>query len=258
MAHRLTPSRLSLPTLRDLSWPQVRPLTHHLRLLAVSTAEIQALDLQTIETVGIPRLLLMEHAGMALAHVACRLWLTLPRSRRAASPPIVICAGSGYNGGDGLCAARHLSQAGCRVRVLLSGSQERLAREPRIYADILRSTNVPVSEISANDAETALARAGIIVDALLGVGLRGPVRPSVAALIHRINAARRPIVSADIPSGLDADTGAPQGVAVMATSTVTFGLPKRGLLIGQGPRHAGRVEVADIGIPRRLMTRLAQ
>lgn len=231
-------------------------MTSRTRSSAVSTAEIQRLDTDTIDTVGIPRLLLMEHAGLALAHVAHRIFLQTRRSAPAMrASEIVVCAGSGYNGGDGLCAAWHLAHLGCSVRVLLSGSFDDRPAEPKIYAGILRSLRVPMLETTEVDATQILPRATLIVDALLGVGLRGPIRSSMATLIAEMNRARRPVVSADIPSGLDADTGLPRGTAVVAAATVTFGLPKHGLLIRQGPRHAGRVHVADIGLPRSLTTR---
>ena len=100
-----------------------------------------------------------------------------------------------------------------------------------------------------------MRRASVIIDALLGVGLAGPVRPLYAHVIAAINRAKRPVVAVDVPSGLDADTGRVQGAAVKATLTVTFGLPKQGFFLHDGPAHVGRLIVDNIGLPSRLLKR---
>ncbi len=210
---------------------------------------MQAIDEAAIHTFGIPRLLLMEHAGLAVARVAADRLRTL----HGAKPAVMVCCGSGYNGGDGLAAARHLHRWGIELSVILAGSANRLRAEPAIYAAILRRVGVAVHELG-NPADLApikarLARAALLVDALLGIGATGPVRDPLRGLIELMNRSGRPIVSADIPSGLHADTGAVQGIAVRATTTVTFGLPKRGCLRGEGPAHTGRLLVDSITIP---------
>jgi len=93
----------------------------------------------------------------------------------------------------------------------------------------------------------------LLIDALVGIGARGTVREPLASLISWMNRSGKPIVAIDVPSGLDADTGLVQGVAVKATVTVTFGLPKRGCLLGQGPAHSGTVMVDSITIPHALL-----
>jgi NAD(P)H-hydrate epimerase len=94
---------------------------------------------------------------------------------------------------------------------------------------------------------------GLIVDALLGIGVRGTIREPIASMIHVLNRCGKPIVSADVPSGLDGDTGLPQGRAVKASVTVTFGLPKQGCFIGQGPWHTGTLITEPITIPPALL-----
>jgi len=211
---------------------------------------MQQIDELAIHSIGIPRLLLMEHAGLAVARVV----------REMLSPSqqeVLVCCGMGYNGGDGLCAARHLLQWDYRLSVILVGSIKRLSEEPATYAKILTSLDVPIQELESHDdlspVREQLTRADLIVDALLGIGLRGPMRPLYGRLITLMNEAHKRIVSVDVPSGLDADSGLPHGVAVHATVTVTFGLPKQGLLCAEGPGHAGRVIVDDISIPGRLL-----
>lgn len=217
---------------------------------AVSVQDMQQIDRTAIRTMGIPRLLLMEHAGLAVARAV--------RTLRAESRGhVLVCCGLGYNGGDGLCAARHLAQEGYRLRVVLLGSIERLKDEPATYARILKALAVPIIEAESADqlrvTQKALGHADVLIDALLGIGLQGPVRPLYAQLITWMNEAGKPIVSVDIPSGLDADTGLPHEVAVHATVTVTFGLAKQGCFCGQGPAHVGQLIVDGIGIPPRLL-----
>lgn len=212
---------------------------------------MQRADAHAIERFGIPRLLLMDHAGAALARAA-RPWL----SRRGRA---VVCCGTGYNGGDGLCAAWYLAQEGARPRVLLMDRGGALRDEPAVYFRMLRALRVPCQRVSTVKSMRRFLRScDVILDALLGIGLRGAVRPSYAAVIQHINASGRPVVAADVPSGLDADEGEPLGCAVRATITVTFGAAKRGLAQRQGPAYAGRVIVEDIGIPARVLRAAAR
>lgn len=211
---------------------------------------MQQIDRAAIDTLGIPRLLLMEHAGAAVARVARALL-------RSPSSPIGICCGAGFNGGDGLAAARHLHDWGYPLEILIIAEIARLREEPRTFAHILQRLGVPLRVIgSAADAETfqpVLRRCGLLIDALLGIGASGAVREPIASLIAAMNRAGVPILSADVPSGLDADTGAVQGIAVKAAHTVTFGRPKLGLFLQQGPAHAGALTVDAITIPRQLL-----
>lgn len=211
---------------------------------------MQQIDAEAIDTFGIPRLLLMEHAGLAVANAVASL-------SRAAS--VLVCCGTGYNGGDGLCAARHLHHRGYAPRVVLAGRRDQLRDEPKIYATIIQRLGVAIVEVtSPADLERVggwIASSALIIDALLGIGVRGAVREPVASLIERLNASGKPIVAADIPSGLDGDTGLPLGCAVKATVTVTFGLPKRGCVEAQGPAHVGTLIVDSITMPRSLLER---
>lgn len=214
---------------------------------------MQAVDRAAIERFKIPRILLMEQAGKAVAEQVQRRVRTTPPAHR----PIIACCGIGFNGGDGLCAARYLASWGYPVRVVLAGTAAHLKDEPAIYLRILRALGVPIQELTNERRLDALSRAwrhaAVIIDAVLGIGLRGPVRPLQASLIAAINHARRRVVAVDVPSGLDADTGLPQPVAVRATVTVTFGLPKIGCLRAQGPAHVGTLIIEEIGFPQTLL-----
>jgi NAD(P)H-hydrate epimerase len=216
---------------------------------AVSVARMQAIDAEAITALGIPRLILMEHAGRAVAGAVRRL-LPKPAS-------VLVCSGTGFNGGDGLAAARHLHQRGYPVAVVLAGRRAQLREEPAVFAAILERLGVRVQECPGLEqlaaAEQRLAGSRLVVDALLGIGARGAAREPIASLIAAMNRCGATVVSADVPSGLDGDTGAVQGVAVKATATVAFGLVKRGCLLGQGPAHAGRLIVDAITIPPHLL-----
>lgn len=211
---------------------------------------MQRIDAAAIERLGIPRLLLMDHAGLAVARAVQAL---APTSSR----PILICSGTGFNGGDGLAAARHLQAWGYPIRLLLAGRLAQLREEPAVYATILQRLGLPVMELT--DARTfphvdhVLKECGLIIDALLGIGARGIVREPMASLIERLNRSGKPIVAIDLPSGLDGDTGRVQGIAVKATVTVALGVPKHGCVLHDGPAHVGSLTTDPITIPRMLL-----
>jgi len=205
----------------------------------VSAAEMRALDRHTIESLGVPAELLMECAGQAVAAQALRL-----RAALAPEAPLVVACGVGGNGGDGLVAARRLHMEGAPVRIwplAPRGFRGAAAANWRRA----RAAGVPV-------ASRAPGLAGaLVVDALFGAGLSRAVAGAAAAAIRRIRAARERgcrVLSVDLPSGLDADTGQPLGIAVAADCTLTLGLPKLGLALPPGRGLAGRVRVARIGI----------
>jgi ADP-dependent NAD(P)H-hydrate dehydratase / NAD(P)H-hydrate epimerase len=197
--------------------------------------EMRAVDKWAIETKGIPSLDLMERAGEGLAAVV---------GQQAPAGRVVIVCGKGNNGGDGLVAARLLRQAAREVDVLTVWPPDALQGDAA--AQLERLPGDRPQPFSAD----ALERAQVIVDALLGTGASGAPRDPAAAVIDAINAAKAPVVAADIPSGVDASTGAVEGVAVEAVATATFHRAKPGLWIRPGKAHAGRVHVIDIGIPR--------
>jgi NAD(P)H-hydrate epimerase len=214
-------------------------------VLPVFTAsEMRALDARAISSLGIPGPRLMEAAGAGAGDVIARE-LGPIRGKRV----LVLC-GKGNNGGDGFVVARRLKRRGAIVRALLVGRRADVRGDAALALGRWRGR---VEEIRAESGlatlEHALAQAHVVVDALLGTGLAGPARGLTAQAIEAVNAAGRPVVSLDLPSGLGADHGALLGPTVQATLTCTFAGYKRSLLLHPGAAQAGRVRVIDIGIP---------
>ncbi|MCW3001649.1 MAG: NAD(P)H-hydrate dehydratase [Conexibacter sp.] len=198
--------------------------------------QLRATDAWAIEQLGIPGIDLMERAGEGLARVV---------ADGAPAGDVAVVCGGGNNGGDGYVAARLLRQAGRQVRVLSTVDPAGLKGDARVNLERLPG-DPPV-----RFGPTALDGAAVIVDAILGTGFRGAPRDDVAAAIAAINRFDAPVVAADVPSGVDAATGAVEGQAVRATVTATFHTAMPGLWILPGKAHAGDVVVIDIGIPKK-------
>jgi len=222
--------------------------------IVLNPEAVQRLDRLAWERYGIPTLLLMEHAGLAVAREVEGLLRRRAVARRRPRRGRVVCVcGKGNNGGDGFVAARYLVRQGVRVDVFGMAGLRGLKGDALFNARILTKLGAVIRPLKRKkDLERlrkALASADAVVDALLGVGARGAVREPLAAVIRLINASAAPVVAVDVPSGLDSRTGQCLGVCVRARRTVTFTALKTGLVRGQGPRMSGLVRVADIGIP---------
>ena len=214
----------------------------------VTAAEMRRIDQDTIEGIGIPGIVLMETAGSAIVRTIEQHYPTCQR--------IGILAGKGNNGGDGIVIARQLAHIGRDVHLFLVSPQESFTGEAHINLQIAKNLGLAVKEV-LTDAELKsdanIASCELLVDAIFGTGLRGAVRDPIVAVINAINHLPTPILSVDLPSGLDADTGQPLGTCVQADQTVTIGLPKRGLLMHPGAELAGKLEVVDIGFPEQVV-----
>jgi ADP-dependent NAD(P)H-hydrate dehydratase / NAD(P)H-hydrate epimerase len=196
---------------------------------------MRATDRWAIDERGVPGIELMERAGEGLARVV---------ADRAGPGRLAVVCGKGNNGGDGLVAARLLRQTGREVDVLLVWPAEWLSDDAKAQLERL-----PGPAAVAWDP-ARLEKAQGILDALLGTGFSGAPRDPLDGVIDAINHARARVVAADVPSGVDASSGAVEGVAVRADATATFHRAKPGLWIHPGKAHAGQVTVVDIGIPR--------
>jgi len=208
--------------------------------------EMRRLDRRAIDELGMPGADLMENAGRGAAaevKALCEEW-RLPKNARVA----VVC-GKGGNGGDGFVVARWLKKWGARPDVLLAFPEAEIGGDAgEKLRELKRAGLRPWLVEDERAAAEALARADLVVDALLGTGSRGAPEGRVARLIALINAGRCPVVALDVPSGVSADDGTAAEPAVAATLTLTFAGMKRGLVTGAGADLAGHVEVVPIGV----------
>ncbi len=206
--------------------------------------DLQALDRYTMEELGLPGVVLMENAGAA---VVSDLQIDYPEK----TTKFVILAGSGNNGGDGFVIARRLSDFGYHVRLCLLVERERLKGDARVHFDVYCRRGLPLFELaksSINKLRTEIAHADVIVDAMLGTGVRGGIREPFASTIDYVNKLGIPVLAVDIPSGVNADTGEVEDKAIKATKTITFVIPKKGFFLQDGPRYIGEWKVANISV----------
>ncbi len=208
---------------------------------AVTATEMQEVDRVAVEEVGLELLQMMENAGRILAwHV---------RDVLGEDGAVTVVAGDGGNGGGGMVCARHLANRGIPIRVLLDRPPQELsgvaAHQHRILDEMGTPTTSDLSDLTHANGQP------LVVDALIGYGLDGDLRPPASDLIDGMNRRPEPVVALDVPSGVDATTGETHGVAVQPDRTVTLALPKTGLGAVAGPLY-----LADISIPRTVYERL--
>ena len=239
----MPPAPLSLYPLRPLSG-----------VPAVTATQMAEIDRLALDDAHLTLLQMMENAGRSLALVV-RDYLP------SAGSSILILAGSGRNGGGALTAARHLRNWGFDVRVVLTAApgalHEATAQQHQIlHKDGLRALWPGAPEFDDRFPEV-LAEAGVVVDGLVGYGLRGPLSGDVAVLTEAVlDRAPPAVVALDVPTGFNATTGAVEGAGIVATATVTLALPKTGLLKREAAAAVGDLLLADIGIPAYIPGRL--
>jgi NAD(P)H-hydrate epimerase len=210
---------------------------------AVTAEQMRELDRIATQETGPSLLQMMENAGRNLATLAMELMASQWRTARVA-----VLAGSGGNGGGGICAARHLSNHGVCV-ILCLAVPDRLSEAARVQRKIFRFTNG--DEVKAG--ELANLQPDLIIDALIGYGLKAGPRGATAELIAWAGKKNVPILSLDVPSGIEATIGQAMGEFIRPKWTMTLALPKSGLL----PQNSGQLFLADIGIPLSAIRRLA-
>ncbi len=214
----------------------------------VTSSEMRELDRKTIEAIGLPAIVLMERAGSAVARVI--------REKLAdvAEPIVFVFCGKGNNGGDGFVVARHLWEDGILVETFCTVAPEQLKGEAAINCHIAGKLGIPLTVISSGEDLLRLngPAPDLIVDALLGTGISGPVRGTAKEIIEFINDWGAPVVALDIPSGLDADSGRIAGETIQAEITVALALPKQCHVFNPARQRAGELYIADIGIPSSL------
>jgi NAD(P)H-hydrate epimerase len=237
-------------------------------VILATSAQMREIDRIAIHELGVPGEELMERAGSEVAAAIIEEFGPIEGKR------VVVVAGKGNNGGDGFVVARRMLEAGALPRVALVGSRAEVRGDAAGALARADAAGVPVSVIEGDErawgtvranVSDALAGADLVVDALLGTGAAGAPRGAIVEAIAAIGALEpvgesrgpRPVIAIDIPSGIDADTGAAPGPAVHAALTVTLALAKPGLFLYPGRSHVGRLRVADIGIPAAALDRVA-
>jgi NAD(P)H-hydrate epimerase len=218
----------------------------------LSRDEVRGIDARAARELGMPTLILMENAGRGAA--AC-----LRESGVATSARGLILCGPGNNGGDGGVVARHLDLWGYPVRVAWFAAADRLRGDAAVQFQILARSGFDQTcwddeaSVTPERLDALLAGADWLVDALLGTGLTRPVEGTLRTVIEAMNRSGKPVFALDLPSGLDADTGRPLGVAVRARATATFVAPKLGFAAPGTDAYTGDVAVIDIGVPRAIL-----
>ena len=216
----------------------------------ITTDQMRKVDRAMVEEYGISLIQMMENAGRNLAHRARSRFLNGdPTGQR-----VLVLAGKGGNGGGGLVCARRLHSWGAKTLVYLSAPASRMTEATHHQLAALRHTNIPV-EVTGNDTE--IPSSNLIVDALIGYGLRDAPRGGTADLIQAANEHSAPTLALDVPSGLDATTGVVYHPAIRAAATLTLALPKQGLASQRGREYVGELYLADIGVPPELYERSA-
>jgi len=217
----------------------------------VTSQQIQRLDNIAINKYKIDSLFLMENAGRAIADEAASI-LKNKKTKKVA----VIC-GKGNNGGDGFVAARYLINQGFEVKNFLLGKVKEITSDPYVNLDMLLKSNQKIFELTNLKAFNAMKKnikdCSVVIDAIFGVGLKGEVKEPFKTAINFLNRSKKIVISVDVPSGLDVNTGLPLGACVKAYRTISFSLAKRGFFINQGPNFVGKLKIADIGIPKSLI-----
>ena len=215
-------------------------------LKIVTSEEMQSLDRRTIEELGIPGMVLMENAGRAVYERIIR--------RIDTDKSVIVLAGRGNNGGDGFVVARHLFNNGYKVKIFLMAKKEDLKGDALLNCLIAEKIGLSIREILSDSdlplLTSELYMGDLLIDGLLGTGIKGGARGLIAEVIKIVNASGKTVIAIDTPSGLDCTTGHVEGPCIKATETVTFCLPKRGMFIFPGGLYVGNLVVADISIPK--------
>lgn len=221
-----------------------------MKVIATRT-EIQAVDACTINEIGIPSMVLMERAALAVVQVLMDYMEELDLFGCHHAPAVLVVTEGGNNGGDGLAIARLLSEQGCRVDVYQVGGLKRESEQYQQQKHILQQLHIDIKEgITAEEMEQwKQPRYDVVVDALFGVGLHREIVSPQKEVLEALNALGGLKCAVDMPTGIDSTTGHLYGTAFRADLTVTFGCMKTGQLLGEGPDYCGDVIVADIGFP---------
>lgn len=221
---------------------------------AVTVNQMREVDRIMVEEIGVSIIMMMENASRNIAVFARKLL-----EGSVLNKTIVILCGKGNNGGDGLGAARHLTNFGAKCEIILSTSPDELRNEPKVQLEVLKHIGVPILEADKTNREfliTKINSADLIIDALLGYNLKGNPREPITTLIQLANQSNRLILAVDIPSGMSGDTGEANKPTIVAKYTLTLALPKVGLLEDMAKEYVGELYLADLSVPERVYEKI--
>ncbi|MBQ9858583.1 MAG: NAD(P)H-hydrate dehydratase [Oscillospiraceae bacterium] len=211
-------------------------------MMLLNSETMKALDAYAINELGIPSLTLMDNAAEHIVNAVVQ----------HGGETVAVFAGSGNNGGDGICAAAKLTKLGYTVRTFMVGSFDKMTPDTKAMTEILMEAGGNLEEFSDSEDTAKFVRScDVIIDAMLGIGLNAELRGKYIDAVSMINKAWGFVIAADIPTGVSADTGLVMGDAVKADLTVTFSCPKAGQFVEPGCVYCGKVQVCDIGIPEK-------
>jgi len=221
----------------------------------VTPSQMSEIDRISIEEYGIPGIVLMENAALAVVDKVISIF-----DGRARGKKVVIAAGKGNNGGDGFAVARHLFNIGVETLVFLAARKENIKGDALTNLNILDRIGVPVyileNEQDFDLFSNSVTSAHIVIDAIFGTGFKGIVKGTEEKMIEIINNSSTPVLAVDIPSGINGETGRAEGIHINASWTVTFRYPKVGLIVYPGCEACGELTVADIGFAREAVNRV--
>ena len=217
----------------------------------VTAEQIRELDRQATARLGMPGVVLMENAGRAVVEFMQREFGDLQGKM------VVVACGTGNNGGDGFVITRYLSLAGANVFVFIIGDESKISGDAKIHYEIMKRSKCYIDDQTVDEfglfMESNATEIDFVVDALLGTGMkdapREPISNSIRSINRRFDGADYQVISVDIPSGVDADTGATPGDTVHATDTITFAYPKLGMFLPPGSNYVGELHIENIGVP---------
>ncbi len=216
--------------------------------LILSVSQMSAMDQHAIKELGLPGICLMENAGRGAAEAI------LDEVEKRDADSIAILCGGGNNGGDGYVIARHLVNQGLDPQVFALAPASKLKGDAATNRKVVENMGVQVQDLTDDGDLPDFREFDLVIDAMLGTGVKGSPQGVYARIIGAVTDSLTPVIAIDIPSGVQGDTGAVEGPAIMAESTLTMGAVKRGLLLPPGVDYTGEVQVLDLGYDPEAMT----
>ena len=224
------------------------------KIPSVTVDQMREVDRIMVEEIGVSIMMMMENASRNIAILSRKLLKGSVKGKT-----ITVLCGKGNNGGDGLGAARHLTNFGAKCRIILATSSSNLRPDAKRQLYVLEKTDTQIFEINQTDKKTRgllLKQSHLIIDALLGYNLIGNPKEPIATIIKSANQSGKQILAVDIPSGLSGDSGKKYDPTIKAHSTITLALPKVGLLQENARIYVGNLYLTDLSVPKTVYNKI--